>query len=120
MRLNYAYAQYNDPSGLNASIGRINETDGSLGLLWADQWNGATAGYNKYGLNARVSYGFTWPIYDSTVNNNPLSQPTPGSSCAAAARRGPDRWRSVVRVVRGGGGHRLTGWSVAAHRCWTA
>ena len=84
VRLNYAYAQYNDPSGLNASIGRINETDGSLGLLWADQWNGATAGYNKYGLNARVSYGFTWPIYDSTVNNNPLSQPTPGSSCAAA------------------------------------
>jgi hypothetical protein len=84
VRLNYAYAQYNDPSGLNASIGRTNETDGSLGLLWADQWNGATAGYNKYGLNARVSYGFTWPIYDSTVNNNPLSAPTPGSSCAAA------------------------------------
>lgn len=83
VRLNYAYAQYNDPSGLNASIGRLNETDGTLGLLWADQWNGATLGYGKYGLNARVSYGFTWPEYDSTANNNPLTQPAPGSSCAA-------------------------------------
>lgn len=81
IRLNYAYMQYNDPSGLNAAAGRVNETDGSLGLLWADQWNGATAGYNKYGLNLRVSYGFTWPQYDSTTNNNPLALQTPGGVC---------------------------------------
>ena len=85
VRVNYAYAQYNDAaSGLNATIGRINETDGTLGLLYADQWNGATLGYNKNGLTARVSYGFTWPEYDSTVNNNPLTLPTPGGACAAS------------------------------------
>jgi hypothetical protein len=82
VRLNYAYAQYADASGLGASIGRVNETDGTLGLLWADQWNGATVGYNKNGLNLRASYGFTWPQYDSVANNNPLTQPAPGSACS--------------------------------------
>ncbi len=66
--MNYASPQYNDPSGLNATIGRLNETDGSLGLLWADQWNGASVGYSKHGLNLRASYGFTWPEYDSNLN----------------------------------------------------
>lgn len=81
VRLNYAYMQYNDPNGLNVAAGRLNETDGTLGLLWADQWNGATLGYNKHGLNARVSYGFTWPQYDSTTNNNPLTLQAPGAVC---------------------------------------
>jgi S-layer homology domain len=85
VRLNYAYAQYQDAtSGLGAAVGRLNDTDGTLGLLFADQWNGASVGYNKYGLNLRASYGFTWPQYDSTANNNPLTQPTPGSACTAA------------------------------------
>lgn len=84
VRLNYAYAQYNDPSGLTVSIGRLNETDGPLGMLWADQWNGVALGYSKYGLNVRASYGFTWPQYDSVANNNPLTQQTPGSACAVA------------------------------------
>ncbi|MGA2394761.1 MAG: S-layer homology domain-containing protein [Candidatus Lustribacter sp.] len=84
VRLNYAYAQYNDPSGFNASVGRVNETDGTLGLLYADQWNGATLGFNKYGLTARASYGYTWPEYDSVANNNPLAQQTPGGACTAA------------------------------------
>ncbi len=83
VRLNYAYAQYNDPKGFNATVGRLNETDGTLGLLWADQWNGGTLGYAKNGWNARVSYGFTWPTYDSNVNGNPLTQTTPGSACTA-------------------------------------
>ncbi len=85
VRFNYGYAQYQDAgTGLGASVGRVNETDGTLGLLWADQWNGASIGYNKYGLNIRGSYGFTWPQYDSVANNNPLTQPTPGSACTPA------------------------------------
>lgn len=84
MRLNYAYAQYNDAGGFNASAGRVNETDGTLGLLFADQWNGATFGFNKYGVNLRASYGYTWPEYDSVANNNPLAQQTPGAACTAA------------------------------------
>lgn len=84
VRLNYAYGQFSDPSGFNAAVGRVNETDGTLGLLWADQWNGATLGYSKSGLNLRASYGYTWPEYDSVANNNPLVQQTPGSACAAA------------------------------------
>jgi len=85
VRLNYAYAQYNDPSGLNATIGRLNETDGTLGLLWADQWNGASVGYSKNRLNLRASYGFTWPEYDSNLNSPAVTTlAVPGTSCKSA------------------------------------
>jgi hypothetical protein len=61
VRFNYAYAQYQDPNGFLAEAGRINETDGTLGLGWADQFNGAIVGYVKGPLNIRAGYFFDYP-----------------------------------------------------------
>jgi hypothetical protein len=62
LRLNYAYMQYNDPSGAYAQVGRINPSDGTLGMLYADQFNGAQIGYAKYGVKAEVAYAYQWPV----------------------------------------------------------
>jgi hypothetical protein len=62
IRLNYGYVQYQDPdTGLLAEAGRINETDGTLGLAWSDQLNGAEVGYVKGPLNVRGGYFFDFP-----------------------------------------------------------
>ena len=61
IRFNYGYVQYNDPNGFLAEAGRINETDGSLGLAWADQFNGAEVGYVKGPVNLRAGYFFDFP-----------------------------------------------------------
>jgi len=61
VRFNYGYIQYNDPSGLYATAGRINETDGTLGMLYADQFNGAKFGYSKYGVKVEGGYAYQWP-----------------------------------------------------------
>jgi len=61
IRLNYAYVQYLDPNGFLAEAGRINETDGTLGLAWADQFNGAELGYQKGPINIRGAYAFDYP-----------------------------------------------------------
>jgi hypothetical protein len=65
LRLNYAYMQYNDPSGAYALVGRVNESDGTLGMLYADQFNGAQIGYSKYGVKAEVGYGYQWPVQNA-------------------------------------------------------
>jgi hypothetical protein len=65
VRLNYAYMQYDDPSGFTASIGRLNETDGTLGLLYADQFNGAAVGLKTHGVTTRVGYAYAVPTYSS-------------------------------------------------------
>jgi hypothetical protein len=65
VRLNYAYMQYDDPSGFSASAGRLNETDGTLGLLYADQFNGGAIGIKAKGVSARVGYAYTLPAYSS-------------------------------------------------------
>ena len=74
IRLNYAYAQYQDPNGFLAEAGRINETDGTLGLGWSDQFNGAEIGYVKGPLNVRGGYFFDYPalnqVQGSCVANN--------------------------------------------------
>jgi hypothetical protein len=62
IRLNYAYMQYNDPSGAYALVGRVNETDGTLGMLYADQFNGAQIGYSKYGVKVEAGYAYQWPV----------------------------------------------------------
>jgi hypothetical protein len=54
--------QYNDPSGVYALVGRINETDGTLGMLYADQFNGGQIGYSKYGVKAELGYAYQWPV----------------------------------------------------------
>lgn len=61
IRFNYGYVQYLSPSGFLAEAGRINETDGTLGLAWADQFNGAEIGYLRGPVNARVGYFFDYP-----------------------------------------------------------
>jgi hypothetical protein len=61
VRFNYAYAQYQDPDGLMAAIGRVNEFDGTLGLGWDDQFNGGEVGYIKGPLNVRAGYFFEFP-----------------------------------------------------------
>lgn len=76
IRLNYAYAQYQDPNGLLVEAGRINETDGTLGLGWDDQFNGAEVGYVKGPLNVRGGYFFDFPGQNQiqggcVVANNP-------------------------------------------------
>jgi hypothetical protein len=65
VRFNYGYMQYNDPSGLYAVAGRMNETDGTLGMLYADQFNGAKIGYNKYGIKVEGGYAYQWPVNDA-------------------------------------------------------
>ncbi len=76
IRFNYAYAQYQDPNGFLAEAGRINETDGTLGLGWADQFNGAIVGYVKGPLNIRGGYFFDYPALNQVqstcaAGNNP-------------------------------------------------
>jgi hypothetical protein len=76
IRLNYAYVQYNDPNGLLVEAGRINETDGTLGLGWDDQFNGAEVGYVKGPFNIRGGYFFEFPAENQiqgscVVANNP-------------------------------------------------
>jgi S-layer homology domain len=76
IRLNYAYAQYLDPNGFLAEAGRINETDGTLGLAWADQFNGAELGYVKGPVNVRAGYFFDYPALNQiqgtcVAGNNP-------------------------------------------------
>jgi hypothetical protein len=76
IRFNYAYAQYQDPNGFLAEAGRVNETDGTLGLLWADQFNGGLVGYNKGNLNIRGGYFFDYPALNQSqgtcgAGNNP-------------------------------------------------
>jgi hypothetical protein len=76
IRLNYAYAQYQDPNGLLVEAGRVNETDGTLGLGWDDQFNGAEIGYVKGPLNIRGGYFFDFPAQNQiqgacVVANNP-------------------------------------------------
>ena len=76
IRFNYAYAQYQDPNGFLAEAGRINETDGTLGLGWADQFNGAEVGYVKGPLNLRAGYFFDYPALNQVqgtcvAGNNP-------------------------------------------------
>jgi hypothetical protein len=61
IRLNYAYVQYQDPNGFMAAAGRINEFDGTLGLGWDDQFNGAELGYVKGAVNVRGGYFFDFP-----------------------------------------------------------
>lgn len=85
VRFNYGYMQYKDPSGLVAAAGRINETNGTLGGLWADQFNGAEVGYAKYGLNARAGYAFQWPSYNAGGQTT-CTFPTPSSSCGYATQ----------------------------------
>lgn len=68
VRLNYAYLDYKDPSGFSASAGRLNETDGTLGLAWADQFNGIAVGYTKNALSLRGGYAFAYPSYNSGGN----------------------------------------------------
>jgi hypothetical protein len=65
VRFNYGYIQYNDPSGLYATAGRINETDGTLGMLYADQFNGLKLGYNKYGVKIEGGYAYQWPVQNA-------------------------------------------------------
>ena len=61
-RLNYAYAQFQDPkTGLLVEGGRINDSDSSLGLGWNDQFNGGEIGYVKNGVNIRGGYAFDFP-----------------------------------------------------------
>ena len=68
VRFNYGYVQFQDPdTGLLAEAGRINETDGSLGLAWADQFNGAEIGYVKGPLNVRGGYFFDFPAENQGV-----------------------------------------------------
>jgi hypothetical protein len=62
IRLNYAYMQYNDPSGVYVAGGRINEADGTLGMLYADQFNGASVGYSKGGIKIEGAYAYQWPV----------------------------------------------------------
>ena len=76
IRLNYAYVQYNDPDGLQVEAGRVNETDGTLGLGWDDQFNGAEVGYVKGPYNLRAGYFFEFPAENQiqgacAVANNP-------------------------------------------------
>lgn len=76
IRFNYAYAQYQDPNGFLAEAGRINETDGTLGLAWADQFNGGIVGYVKGPLNIRGGYFFDYPALNQVqstcvAGNNP-------------------------------------------------
>jgi hypothetical protein len=76
IRLNYAYVQYNDPNGLLVEGGRINDTDGTLGLVWADQLNGAMIGYNKGPLTVKGGYFFDYPALNQVqgtcgTGNNP-------------------------------------------------
>ena len=65
IRFNYGYLQYNDPSGVFVEAGRINETDGTLGLAWADQFNGGEVGYAKGPINARAAYFFDYPALNN-------------------------------------------------------
>ena len=77
VRLNYAYMQYNDPSGLYAYIGRLNETDGTLGMLYADQFNGAKIGYARGPLKIEGGYAFDYPSYNA---NNTICPYTAGTT----------------------------------------
>jgi len=61
IRLNYAYMQYADPSGIYVQGGRINATDGTLGMLYADQFNGVQLGYSKNGVKVEAGYAYQWP-----------------------------------------------------------
>jgi hypothetical protein len=61
VRFNYGYMQYNDPSGVYVAGGRLNETDGTLGMLYADQFNGAEIGYSKGRIKLSGVYAYQWP-----------------------------------------------------------
>src|ERR1700722_17570573 len=82
VRFNYGYVQYQDPdSGFLAEAGRINETDGTLGLAWADQFNGAELGYVKGTLNVRGGYFFDSPAQNQavlSVSGNTTTTPAAG------------------------------------------
>ena len=80
IRLNYGYAQFQDPSGFFAEAGRVNETDGVLGLAWADQFNGGEIGYNKNGVNARVGYFFDYPALNNAGGD---AATTTATTCAS-------------------------------------
>jgi hypothetical protein len=81
VRLNYAYMQYNDPSGLFAEAGRINETNGTLGMAWADQFNGAEVGYKKGPFALRGLYAFQWPQYNSGGQTTTCTYPATSTTC---------------------------------------
>jgi hypothetical protein len=82
VRFNYGYVQYQDPAtGFLAEAGRINETDGTLGLAWADQFNGAEIGYVKGPLNIRGGYFFDFPAQNQgvlSVSGNTTTTPAAG------------------------------------------
>ena len=76
IRFNYGYVQYQDPNGFLAAAGRVNETDGTLGLGWSDQFNGAEIGYAKGPLTIRGGYFFDYPALNQSqstcaAGNNP-------------------------------------------------
>jgi hypothetical protein len=77
IRFNYGYLQYDDPSGLRLEAGRINETDGTLGLAWGDQFNGGLVGYVKGPVNVRAGYFFDYPALNNIAGvSNTLSNTT--------------------------------------------
>jgi hypothetical protein len=92
VRFNYGYVQYQDPTnGFLAEAGRINDTDGTLGLVWADQLNGAMIGYSKGPLTVKGGYFFDYPALNQIqgacgTGNNPAPLGTaikaaPGLPC---------------------------------------
>jgi hypothetical protein len=86
VRLNYAYAQYNDPNGLLVEAGRINETDGTLGLAWADQFNGGEIGYVKGPVNIRAGYFFDYPSLNNIAG---VSNSLAATTCKAGINVAP-------------------------------
>ena len=86
IRFNYGYVQYNDPNGLLVEAGRVNETDGTLGLGWADQFNGGEVGYVKGPINIRGGYFFDYPALNniSGFSNTAVSPP-----CKAGVNNAP-------------------------------
>jgi hypothetical protein len=57
LRLNYANMKY-EKDGFSATVGRYFEINDSLGLNFADYFNGVELGYAKNGVTAKAGYGF--------------------------------------------------------------
>lgn len=62
MRLNYANMVYKDAAaGFSVTAGRYFQQNDTLGLAYADYFNGIMLGYTAKGLNLQAGYSFNFP-----------------------------------------------------------